>query len=126
MELIIIRGLPGSGKTTLAINSFGDALHYEADFFFEEDGEYIFDSRLLKQAHAWCQAMAERAMARGSHNVVVSNTFTQKWEMQPYLDMALKYGHTVRVIHTTGEFKSVHNVPNEQMEKMRFRWEQYP
>jgi hypothetical protein len=29
------------------------------------------------------------------HQIVVSNTFTQEWEMKPYFDMAEKYGYKV-------------------------------
>ena len=45
--LFILRGLPGSGKTTLA-KSIG-AVHFEADMYFMEGNEYKFDVTKLKR-----------------------------------------------------------------------------
>jgi predicted kinase len=118
MKLTLIRGLPGSGKTTIAkaMNCF----HVEADMYFVSDGVYNYKPELIKKAHAWCLETAEKALKSGL-DVVVSNTFTQHWEMRPYLDMA-PLG--VEIITAKGEWKSVHNVPESIIEKMRARWEQ--
>ena len=51
--LFIVRGLPGSGKTTLA-KSLG-SVHFEADMYFMEGNEYKFDITKIKKAHEWCQ-----------------------------------------------------------------------
>lgn len=58
----------------------------------------------------------------------MSNTFTQRWEMQPYLDMATKYGALVDMATNlidiaTGNYQSTHGVPDEVIERMRRRWE---
>ena len=78
-ELILLRGLPGNGKSTFAKVIGGT--HYEADMYFMEDGIYNFDPSGLKDAHAWCRNSTETAMRRGEDKVIVSNTFTQEWEM---------------------------------------------
>lgn len=119
--LILIRGIPGSGKSTLA-KEFKDYVHFEADMWFELTKQK-FGPSLLKFAHVWCQREAQWALARG-HNVVVSNTFTQHWEMKPYLDMAKDFGVRSIVIVCTGKFKSIHNVPEETLRKMKERWEE--
>lgn len=121
MELVLIRGLPGSGKSTLA-KSMAGYLHIETDMYFIENGEYKFDSSLIAEAHRWCQRLTKYALKTVS--VVVSNTFTQKWEMQPYFDMAAELGVPVRVIEATGNFKNIHGVPEAAIERMRARWEE--
>lgn len=122
MELVLIRGLPGSGKSTLA-RSMHVHSHVEADMFFVRAHEgYVFDPAQLRAAHGWCQAEARKLLEAGRF-VVVSNTFTQKWEMQPYFDMAAILNVPVRVIEAKGEFKNVHGVPDEAIDRMRARWE---
>ena len=74
-------------------------------------------------AHAICQEQAHKAIYYG-RDAVVSNTFTQQWEMQPYLDMARKHGAPVEIITAMGDYGSVHNVPAEAIQAMRERWEE--
>jgi len=54
--------------------------------------------------------------------VVVSNTATQPWELEPYLNLARQHGYTVQVVECHGNFGSVHGVPPEAVERMRARW----
>jgi predicted kinase len=124
--LTLIRGLPGSGKSTVAKTLAQDtgAMHVETDMFFidETTGAYHFDTSRLAEAHRWCQQTAEHALSHGV-NVIVSNTFSQRWELQPYLDMAAKYNVKVQLIEVQCNFGNIHNVPQETIEKMRARWE---
>lgn len=122
MQLVLIRGLPGSGKSTLA-KAFHGHNHYEADMFFvNENGRYFFNPEKIKEAHSWCQLMTKAALKDGK-DVVVSNTFTQHWELKPYLDIAKEANAKVAIIVAKGNFKSVHNVPNAVIASMQQRWE---
>lgn len=118
-RLFLIRGVPGSGKTTYA-KTLGIEDHYEADMWFDANGGY--DPAKIKLAHQWCQKQAIAAMKAG-RDVVVSNTFTRLWEMKPYKDVALKLG--VRVVEKVmdGEWPNVHGVPAEKVRQMRERFE---
>ena len=123
--LYIVRGLPGSGKSTFVkqnlLKSIPNTKHFEADMYFEKDGEYKYDPKLIKNAHQWCLEQTKNALKDG-HNVAVSNTFTQQWEIQPYLDLANSLGVEVKVIKAEGRFKNVHGVPDEVLKKMEQRW----
>lgn len=119
-KLTIIRGLPGSGKSTLA-KTLG-CLHLEADMYFVSKGVYTFDPARLKEAHAWCQQATRVALAAGM-DVAVSNTFSQKWEAEPYLDMAKELGANVEIFNCRGEYGSVHSLPPEALERMKSRFE---
>ena len=120
MNLVLIRGLPGSGKSTYA-KKIG-CFHVEADMYHCKDGDYVFDGTRARLAHNWCQKAAMFAMEQGM-DVAVSNTFTQKWEIQPYIDFANKTGHKVRIIRMTKEYGTVHGVPLETVQRMRDRFE---
>lgn len=122
-ELIILRGAPGSGKSTAARGFIGYS-HYETDQFFVRDGHYNFDRSLLKSAHAWCLSSVIAEMERGN-KVVVSNTFTKLWEMEPYIDAAQAHGYSVRVFRCRGQWDSIHNVPFETVQRMRENYEPY-
>jgi len=119
-ELIIIRGLPGSGKSTLAktMNCF----HVEADMGCIDKGVYNWNPRVVKRNHSWCQRTVFDAMYE-SMDVVVSNTFTQIWEMKPYLSKAKELGFNIKIIRCCNNFANIHNVPDEVIDKMSNRFE---
>lgn len=121
-ELVLIRGLPGSGKSTMAREMVADGFtHFEADMFFMVDGAYAYDASRIRDAHAWCQRMTRQALKEG-RRVVVSNTFTRLQEMEPYRGMSEK----IRVVEARGRWQNTHGVPEEMVRRMAQRWEQLP
>ncbi|ELK30056.1 Dynein heavy chain 6, axonemal [Myotis davidii] len=77
-HLYFLRGLPGSGKTTLARqlqHDFPRALIFSTDdFFFREDGAYEFTPDFLEEAHEWNQKRARKAMRNGISPISIDNT----------------------------------------------------
>jgi len=123
MRLTIIRGLPGSGKTTVAKTEYSDAIHCEADqYFTDENGNYNFNPGKLADAHEACQKCAQDGLESGN-DVVVSNTFTQCWEMEPYLSMADDAGADVEIRTESGDYGNIHDVPEHVIESMKNRFE---
>lgn len=132
--LILVRGLPGSGKTTLAHKLAGlqaGSLCVAADDFFMAGDEYMFDHARLEEVHESCEKAADLAMRNGASLVVVHNTFSQRWEMQRYMARAEQYDYQVHVIDLFNAGKSidelvkrnVHKVPYDAVRKMWDRWE---
>ncbi len=125
-QLVIIRGIPGSGKSTMARVKYPNHVHIEADMYFEDrDGNYRFDRTKLPNAHQWCQRMV-KANLNKKYNVVVANTFIKYWEMKPYLEMANKLQIPVKIETAKGNYESVHNVPKEVIERMKNSFENSP
>ena len=122
-ELFLLRGLPGSGKSTLA-QSLGGS-HMETDKYFTYEGKYEFDATHLKQAHDWCQNAVKVFMKNKTKKVVVSNTFTQEWEMKPYFDLAEEYGYRVYSLIVENRHGGIneHGVPEDKLEIMKNRFE---
>ena len=124
-KFYIVRGLPGSGKSTIAklIAEATGALHFEADMIFIDPitQEYKFDPNKLGYAHKWCLDQCDRALAH-NHSCVVSNTFTTQKELNPYLELARNHGIIPNIILSQSEFGSIHGVPEDKMEAMRNRF----
>jgi predicted kinase len=126
-KLYIIRGVPGSGKSTKARELLAKnpkLKHFEADMFFERSGPYKFNPAKIKDAHHWCQNEVRTSLKEG-HSVIVSNTFTKIWEMVAYIQMAKENGATVEVLTLDGGYENVHGVPKEKVQEMRDRFEKY-
>jgi len=144
-RLHIIRGLPGSGKSTLAKTmqkwkwnqSLVDAtkfekidyVHFEADQFFMRRGDenlYEFDIKFLENAHSWCFSNTVKSLLDG-YDVIVSNTFTMLWEMENYITLAKQIPDvTVSIIEMNTMYGSIHGIPEDIFNKMRYRWQEVP
>jgi len=130
-NLYIVRGLPGSGKSTFAKSIAKSYQIFEADQYFMKGGKYKFDPTKLKDAHNSCKQRVANRMKESLinsiffRNIVVSNTFTQDWEMKFYRSVGKKYGYKVHTIIVENRHNStnVHGVPEDKVEIMKDRFE---
>jgi hypothetical protein len=60
-----------------------------------------------------------------NETIVISNTFTQEWEMKPYMDMAKNWDYMVFSIIVENRHGGVnqHGVPEEKLQQMADRFE---
>jgi len=130
--LVLLRGLPGSGKSSFAKHMWSDFVICEADqFFYDSEGNYNFDPSKLRDAHKYCRDRVETFMSDNEKNpqfypeIVVSNTFTREWEMDEYFKLAKKYDYQVvsLIVENRHGNKNVHGVPDSKIEEMRNRFE---
>ncbi len=126
LTLTLVRGLPGCGKSTLA----GPEACEADKFFVAKDGSYEFNPSCLPEAHAWCQKLTQQRLAEGN-DTSVANTFSQRWEMEPYLKIAHAMEAELTVIDlfdsglddATLADRNTHEVPAEAIARMRERYE---
>ena len=122
--LIIVRGLPGSGKSTFAekiVKAIPDSAHYESDTFFMRGGEYHWRPELAFVAHRVCEKKTLKSLDQRKVTVV-SNTFTRESELKSYFEMAEEKNAKVIVFRMENSFPNVHGVPDETLEKMKLRF----
>jgi len=98
--LVVMRGVSGSGKSTAArkIASERGGVILSTDDFFEKDGRYQFDPKMLPTYHAMNQSRAEEAMRKGISPIIIDNTNTQAWEMKPYVEAGMRHGYKVEIV----------------------------
>ena len=121
--LYIIRGLPGSGKSTLGESGLAVKSYSADDWFTDKQGNYNFDPMELPQAHEDCRARVLGAMLSEYESIAVCNTFTQAWEAEPYVKLCRLHGYTPFVIECQSQFGNIHGCPQEKINQMAERWE---
>ena len=130
-DLILLRGIPGSGKSTLGevilqtpSNNKPEILSAD-DFFLDKDGNYNFDSSKIKEAHNYCQFRCSERLRQGIARVVVANTFTQDWEMDIYFDMAKRYNYRIHtiIVENRHDGENIHGVPKDKLQQMKDRFQ---
>ncbi len=126
--LILLRGLPGAGKSSLAnlLSEEGKYPVFAIDDYFTNKltGEYCFDFSKNYLAYQQCENLTEQAMRESTPKVFVDNAFTLNWEMEPYFKLAAKYQYLLYVI-TVEKYhdnENIHDVSKEQLEKMAAKY----
>ncbi|CCQ12054.1 hypothetical protein PALB_29550 [Pseudoalteromonas luteoviolacea B = ATCC 29581] len=142
-QAIILRGLPGSGKSHYAQTLAEELVAADEarfvilstdDYFVQADGGYQFDKSKLSEFHNLNLARYINALAEGIELVIVDNTNIRRWEFIAYLSAAHAMGYQVKEV-VVGEVKdkslqhlyqkrNTHNVALRTISNMarQFEW----
>lgn len=135
-RVIIMRGIPGSGKTTHA-QSLLDLYRripreiVSADhFFIDDEGVYKFDPSSIKDAHSACFNNFLFFLGIG-RNIIVDNTNTRIWEFERYIEKAKEHDAMIRIVRMDTPLdvclsRQTHGVPEDKVRQMYERFEDYP
>lgn len=123
-SLILLRGLPGSGKSTLAkvLSENNTYPIFSVDDYFTDEvtGEYIFNFNDNHKAYKQCEDLTHDALHQKMPKIIIHNTFTLDWEMEPYFKLASKFNYNVFVVTVENYHgkQNSHGVTNDQLQKM--------
>lgn len=126
MKVIILRGVPGSGKST-ETKKHPDAYIVSADhYFIGDDGVYRFDMAKIAAAHGQCKGKFQSALKAKKPLIIVDNTNTTVKELKFYYEEAKTAGYEVEIIRIdcdpeVAAKRGVHNVPKDTVIKMAGR-----
>ena len=127
MKVIVLVGIPGSGKSTWAQKNYPNKPVCSADHFFMKP-HYQFDPRLLPIAHNECLRKFVELVSgcNGIQDmVIVDNTNTTIAEIAPYAALALAYGHELKICVFMCDpqvaTRNIHGVSVSALTKMAMR-----
>lgn len=123
-SLILLRGLPGSGKTTLAkeLSEKGKYPVFSVDDYFTDSktGNYNFEFDKNHLAYKQCEESTKQGMQNGVSKIFIDNVFSLEWELEPYFKLAsqFKYQIFVLTVENRHKNKNIHQISDEQIQKM--------
>lgn len=123
-QVVLLSGVPGSGKSTYTRALQGRVVVCSADHWFERSGSYQFAPHELPQAHGAClRRFTEALQANDCDVLVVDNTNTSVVELAPYYALAAAYGAPVRLVTVTcdptvAHSRNTHGVPLVGVQRM--------
>lgn len=94
-----MRGVPGSGKTTMARAIAGKkgVIHSTDEFFVEKD-IYNFDPIKLRENHEKNLKGFTESLKKGIPIVICDNTNIKRSEFEPYIRAAKQHGYEVKIV----------------------------
>jgi len=135
-QMIILQGISGAGKSEAAYlisQAIGATIYSTDDFFMDREGNYAFDGRKLPEYHSknLCAAIKHMGDYKIPKPLIIDNTNTTLWEVQPYLEAARLAGFTPSILRIEAPIdiafaRCAHNVPLSTIQDQASRLEKFP
>lgn len=138
----LMRGLPGSGKSTRALAALKkagtegkSAIICSADEFFMKNGTYEFDAKKLSAAHKQCLEGFIDALYAKFKLIIVDNTNIKLDEFEIYMKIGALAGAEIQIDAKkpaddaellAWHDRCIHGVPLEKVRSRAKQWEDIP
>lgn len=145
MQVVILRGLPGAGKSTYIREHFPGATPFalaprewspvviSADHAFTDwgSGTYTHQRDKLADVHDKGHRHLMRALQQRVPVIILDNTHVETWMWAPAAEAAREHGYTVTIVDLfdgglTDEqlaARNLHGAPAATIAKMRASWQ---
>ncbi|MEO6305617.1 MAG: hypothetical protein ABIP51_20815 [Bacteroidia bacterium] len=122
--ILFLRGVSGSGKTSLAdfLSVMNDnCVAVCADDYFIKDGVYTFVQEEIGKAHKWCEKKVREYLSdeNSFNTIIIHNTSTSNHDVEYYKDIAEEYSAKFfsMIVENRHGNKDIHNVSQDGLEK---------
>ena len=137
--VVVLRGLPGSGKSFLSRNcseistDSSQVVVCAADEYFTEGDSYRFNPNNLPKAHSFCLSRFLSALTEGKQIIIIDNTNSRLWEYRIYTHLCDILGLSYHILEVPCPnaaiadmycARNVHNIDSPVASKIFNHWEE--
>jgi predicted kinase len=123
-EVVIVRGISGSGKTTYVAEELPDAFVISSDaLYVDRKGDYKFQRRRVGEVHEKCLTEFRAALGRREQLIAIDKCNLSWAAIKPYVQLATEHGYKVSVVTIacdvdTAFRRNVHGTPRNKIQQM--------
>lgn len=132
-KLIILRGLPGSGKSDIAKKLVGNGIIHSTDSYLTKNGRYEFDQENIAKYHHYNLMSSIRSMKKGISPIIIDNTNIVALHCLNYVEQGKMYGYEIVIIEPEAPWafdveelvkRNSHDVPRDTIIDMLQKYEE--
>lgn len=122
-KLVIMRGIPGSGKTKYCELCLSNFVRVSSDdYFIDANGLYTFVQSEMFKSHDWCYDKVITLLKAGK-DVVVDNVFSKLRDFKKYFDLPFEV--KCRIYHIVAHHGTTKNIPFHVVKQSELNYESH-